>query len=46
MTSRLDIVFASISKDPEATTVVLVGDELSLAPLGRIYNTKSDGALL
>ena len=46
MTSRLDIVFASISKDPEATTVVLVGDELSLAPLGRKYNTKSDGALL
>ncbi|MGH1417575.1 MAG: leucyl aminopeptidase [Hyphomicrobiaceae bacterium] len=46
MTNRLDIVFAPISKDTEATTVVLVGDELSLAPLGRKFNTKSDGGVL
>lgn len=41
-----DIVFAPLSKDPEATAVVLVGDELSLAPLARKYNTKTDGTLL
>ncbi len=46
MTNRLDIVFAPMSKDPEATAVVLVGDELSLAPLGRKFNTKSDGVLM
>jgi leucyl aminopeptidase len=45
MSDRLDISFAALSAEPEATAVVLVGDGVDLGPKGREIDSKSGGAI-
>ncbi len=46
MTERTEIVFAPLGADPEATCVVLVGDELSLGDRAAELNTRSGGGIV
>jgi leucyl aminopeptidase len=43
---RLEIAFAPLSAEPEATTVVLAGDEITLAGRGRELDQRSGGAIV
>jgi leucyl aminopeptidase len=45
MTDRLEISFAPLNADPEAVTVVLVGEGLALGVRARELETKSAGAI-
>ncbi len=46
MSDRLDISFAALSADPEATSVVFAADGLDLGAKARELDTKSAGAVL
>ena len=46
MSDRLDISFAALSADPEATAVVFAADGLDLGAKARELDTKSAGAVL
>ena len=45
MSDRLDISFASLTADPEATSVILAADDTELGSRGRDFEAKSAGAI-
>ena len=46
MTNRPEIVFAPLSADPEATAVVLVGEDVALGSRGRELDQRAAGAIV